>query len=815
MEELPTLPAAEHLAPPRSRRPERVESPDARPERVAPLDAVKAYWPELVCVLLLLFLLAQRIWGLGPMHHDDGDWALQAYSPVGDTIGSWATLQGRIWAYVAGPIMLHILRHEGTVYGDLLKVGSFILFFATFYIALAAYFGRRLALLSALMFLGLMGMRWDGSILTAYPGFTWVLGAIFFGSVLAARTYAKGGGIVRLAVMGAAYFLSLFTNEGVTALCVAAFPVLLLAIERPKDWRPAALWDQLRQSRLLPLLITWIVLTGLYAVINIAWKMAHPTTYDGTKLAAFNLGAILKVTIGFSASSTMLNDFFSPYTIRYVDYMTGTGTTIAYSPKAYFGSALTNPVAWISGVAAAVGVYRVLARPAAPAANEAEARDNRVLLVVAFLFGAVVMLMPLLPVAASLKHQANFLNIGLRAYPNTVLAHFGISLMLATLLIGLFRLLNGAGRALAVSALAAAVVLGVLAGVASRLQDAIVNDIRPEGSRWEVMARTIQVLPKIAPTAAGVWAPRFVNGTWFSVFDGGYWTRYSEARYHMPLTWSVSGGISSDTAASGNWIYLDYLMGPDGRHPIILLAPLKPDAKGKMMSNSVAVLARGLTPSERDTYFLIYREGDEAVKQVRLGDLTTSKDNKDLYVLNGISAQPTSLRLSTTSAVTYVDTTCGAGIPSGSKVRFGTEGGPSSGCLGKGFLGEGWSTPEPTAIWSDAAAASLHLQGEGWPAGDVRLDFDLQGFPALTGRGGEQSVAVVVNGQALTTWKYAPGVPGPAASVRVPAALRGAKDSLDVELRMSSTFNQQKMGVSSDPRDLGVNLRSVAVAVGG
>ncbi len=425
------------------------------------------------------------------------------------------------------------------------------------------------------------------------------------------------------------------------------------------------------------------------------------------------------------------------------------------------------------------------------------------------------MLMPLLPVAASLKHQANFLKIGLRAYPNTVLAHFGISLILATLLMGLFGLLNRAGRGLAAAALAAALVIGVLAGVGSRLQDAIVDDIRPESSRWAVMSRSLDALPDVAPSATGVWAPRFANGTWFAVFDGSYWTAYSNERYGKPLTWSVSGGISSDTATSGNWVYLDYLMGPNHRDPIILLAPLKPDAKGKMMSSSLAILARGLTPSDLNEYFLIYRDGDDTVKQARLADFTVSKDHKGLYELRGIAAQPTSLRLSTTSIVTFVDTTCGAGVASGSKVRFGTEATTSNGCMGKAYLGEGWSTSEPSAVWSDASTAALHLQGASWPAGDVRLDFDLQGFPGLTGRGGPQSIAVSVNGQTLTTWTSAPGVASPAASVLVPAALRGPKDSLDVELHISPTFNQEKMGISADPRDLGVNLRSVQITAGG
>src|SRR5262245_58880678 len=105
---------------------------------------------SLIAILLLVFCM--RIWNFGIVHTDDAMWALWTFQPDQDPAGDWARNQGRIYAFPYGAIMLHVLMWLGTTYGELLRVGSFAIFFALFVIVVAVYCGRRVALLASCFF---------------------------------------------------------------------------------------------------------------------------------------------------------------------------------------------------------------------------------------------------------------------------------------------------------------------------------------------------------------------------------------------------------------------------------------------------------------------------------------------------------------------------------------------------------------------------------------------------------------------------------------------------------------------------------------
>ena len=180
----------------------------------------------LLCALLVLF--CDRIWRLGVMHTDEAIWALRAYDPNADLVGSFARSQGRLWAFPIGTLMLHAAAWNETVYGHLLKVGSFAAFFLTFHAFVWVFCGRRLALLCATLFLALNVLRWEESNLTTVPLLSWGSATLALIAILVARFYVERGKTFLLPVSGVLLFIALFCNEGVALFFVLAFPWCLI-----------------------------------------------------------------------------------------------------------------------------------------------------------------------------------------------------------------------------------------------------------------------------------------------------------------------------------------------------------------------------------------------------------------------------------------------------------------------------------------------------------------------------------------------------------------------------------------------------------
>ena len=185
----------------------------------------------ILAVLLAMFCL--RIWDLGIVHSDDAAWALRAWQARWGIIWEWATRQGRVWALVSGPLLFVALKIKGSFIGNLAIAGTFAIFFVLFHWVVAVHFGRRTAILAACLNLGLYAMRWDGSLITAYPVFMWVLGSLYLVALLALERYFATGKRIVLVTSLALFLCSLFLHEGVTVLFALLYP--LAAIHHRSD----------------------------------------------------------------------------------------------------------------------------------------------------------------------------------------------------------------------------------------------------------------------------------------------------------------------------------------------------------------------------------------------------------------------------------------------------------------------------------------------------------------------------------------------------------------------------------------------------
>jgi len=191
---------------------------------VKPLSDSLVQFPTVwlgVAILMMLFL--ERLWWIGIMHTDDAMWALWAHSQGLKPVWDFAQNQGRLWPIVSAPFVLGTLGLEGSAWFPWVKYGSMMVFMILFYGAIALYFGQRLAFTAICLFFAFFALRWEGSLTTTYPLSTWVFSALFVGAILCGYAYSRTGRRLYLGICLLLLALSLFQNEGMTALFAVVF----------------------------------------------------------------------------------------------------------------------------------------------------------------------------------------------------------------------------------------------------------------------------------------------------------------------------------------------------------------------------------------------------------------------------------------------------------------------------------------------------------------------------------------------------------------------------------------------------------------
>lgn len=479
-------------------------------------------------------LFCSRLWGLGLTHTDDAVWSLRAWDTPGnifdnEPVGDWARRQGRFWAFVSGALMLHAIKWNATVYGELLRLGGFAAFFAMFHWAVRAYFGTRIALLAATLNIALAMVRWDGSILTTYPLITWVAGIALCAGLLCGKRYAEEGEAPWLWAAGLLFFFSFINNEGVTAAFVIIAVLAAMSTRMESGVRGTHLG------------VVAIAAALAYAAVYLGWRHLHPSHYAGHELA-WRLGPFLTSLWHFSTGGSALHDIVWPYRVVYVDAQAQVPHEQVYDLWSRWGDALRSPSAWIAAGVSALLVLRSARTSAAPKRAH----------VAAIVAGLVIAIVVVAPVAMTAMYQNWVLEKGIRAYSHTPLAHFGWSLALAGVLAWAF---GESGRR-RVLAFAAAGIVAMFAALASATNDDIVDDMRPEAGRWRVL-RDMLDANSAGPKERTLLAPRFANGSWYVWVPYGFWWQYAYWRWGEQNT-RVYTAVPSPPTAAGWSMLADY-----------------------------------------------------------------------------------------------------------------------------------------------------------------------------------------------------------------------------------------------------------------
>lgn len=150
-------------------------------------------------------------------------------------------------------------------------------------------------------------------------------------------------------------------------------------------------------------------------------------------------------------------------------------------------------------------------------------------------------------------------------------------------------------------------------------------------------------------------------------------------------------------------------------------------------------------------------------------------------------------------------------VPLGEEIAF------SEGSGAERLLGDGWSGLEPTGVWTDGEKASVVLELEGAPSGDV--EFLLAVDPFVTPGHRELRVDVAAGGERLGTRvfrsrrrffrfgrRYEP------LRFVLPAAVRDARGRVVIELIIHQPARPLDLGLSEDSRQLGLHLRSLVAS---
>jgi tetratricopeptide (TPR) repeat protein len=133
----------------------------------------------------------------------------------------------------------------------------------------------------------------------------------------------------------------------------------------------------------------------------------------------------------------------------------------------------------------------------------------------------------------------------------------------------------------------------------------------------------------------------------------------------------------------------------------------------------------------------------------------------------------------------------------------------AQGAPGRCRLAAGWSAPEDWGAWTEGATAALLLELEKPVTGDLWITLQAHAFtPAVRPR---CRVLASVLGHRLAEIEFEPSMTDHAWSFRCPRALAAASRVLKIHLDIPDAASPSELGLSPDPRRLGLALHSLRV----
>ena len=760
-------------------------------------------------VLCLLLLFCYRIWNLGITHHDDASWFLASQQGNWSLIHQFAVSQGRIWAYVSGTLIYLALYFQGSIAGEAIRVGSFAAFFVLFYVVASIYFGRRLALMAALLNLSLFALRWEGSIVSTYPAFAWILSSLFLFSVWLGRHYASNERPYVLYAGLTMFFVSLFLHEGMSILFAGLYILSVFAnqylIKREFPLLVAVLKAPESRQHLIGAVASIVLYFGLYMV----WRLIFPTNYEGNSLGDGSISRVMPTWIGLSTSGSLLADIVKPYTVNFADAVGKDGYQISYHVFSFLGSVTEDPSAMVSGLIVFSSVYSIT-----NFVEQAEqGKRTRKLAIWSAVVGGLIAFVPILPVALVAKYQRHYFELGVHSYVYTALSHFGITLGIAGLFLWAVSAIPRSTSFRNVIAGIIGIAIALLAVCGYKMNNAIANDIRGETTRWKVVDQTLEIVGHLKPPINIIYAPRLFSGTWFTVLDANYWAQYVLARHGKVLAFTRDP--IPIPSATNSTAYMDYNFVRNDSQLTTIVAPLRgPNELGLVTADKIAVAIDRPDPSDISRYAVSFRNSQSAPVEMRFSQLSPLNSSGTIRYASNIDALPASLRLNRNSTLATLAVLCGKSIGKGATIFFGTDMPDTGfGCIASDELRNGWNARERRGVWSKDDSALIDIPTSGLVQGALLLTLSVGTYTGLGFYDVPQVVSVRKNKHILATRLDRKGVGIQPLEIRIASSDWRQGEKISLWLHTDRTINPAKEKLSGDARDLGIHIQSIKIAV--
>ena len=764
-----------------------------------------------ISIAMLLVVFCYRIWDLAPTLNDDAVWRLAGHQGSWHIITDWAKMQGRVFAFVSGSLIFLGTSLQDSALGPILHIGAFAAFFLCFHGLVGVYFNIRLAMMTAIVNLSLVAIRWEGSIVTTYPIFAWLLGVVFIAAVYLGRKFSRENRTLFLWTSHLLLYLSLNIHEGMSLLFSAIAMFAVIANHFPKLPQIRDFTCIFSNRPFVRQMQGTLGVVVLYFAGYAAWRFAFPTQYDGNKVGSFSPTQVVPVLLSLSTTGSVLTECLVPYRVNFTDAIARDNYGVVYQPLKYLFSTGNNLVAILCGLFALVAYMSLSADGAKSEPRLAESEEpcgtNAKWLPSVFI-GTFIAFLPVLPVAFVGKYQEQFFKLNICSYAFTPICHFGWSLVLASIMCTV-TLVNRVSIRVATNLLFA-IVLGVLSYCSSSRNDAAVADIRRETCRWQVMRHIAGILPNIKRPIKMVHAPRLQGGSWFTVVNSDYWSSFMEGCYHRSVKFDNT--VISKTSIEPGAIYLDYFTAQENRQLLVFAAVLNNDSvSGQVTANEIVISSTSLDPSDRAQYHLTYRDLERGWVSYRFSQMTPGEGDKNIRILRNVRALPASIHIGKYSEVHSFNIELGDFVPLDTPVLFGLDAGPAGGESGAKWLVGGWHGQEQNGTWTSEKSSSIRVPLKATSNDKFRLAIVASTLTGLGAYDQPQTVNLKIGDRIASSQRFTAGSGWHTFEIDVTDSDWSSEGSLLIEVSSESVPNLAELGLSPDTRNLGVLVQNLVI----